>query len=77
MPDPDGLKRIVLTAGAVAGKARITVKGNGANLDPSLPLAAPVRVQLVHSGGASTCWDATFSTPTGNHGEIFNARSDP
>jgi CSLREA domain-containing protein len=74
---PDGLKKIVLTAGAVAGKARITVKGKGANLGLSLPLAAPVRVQLVHNGGAPTCWDATFSTSSGNHGEIFNARSDP
>ncbi len=75
--DPDGLKKIVLTAGAVAGKARIAVKGKGANLGLSLPLGAPVRMQLVHSGGAPTCWDATFSTSTGNHGEIFNARSDP
>jgi len=75
--DPDGLKKIVLTAGAVAGKARITVKGKGARLGLALPLAAPVRVQLVHSGGATTCWDATFSTSTRNNGEIFNARSDP
>ena len=75
--DPDGLKKIVLTAGAVAGKARITVKGKGANLGLALPLGAPVRVQLVHSGGAPSCWDATFSTSTGNHGDSFNARSDP
>jgi hypothetical protein len=75
--NPDGLKKIVLTARAVAGKARITVKGKGGNLGLSLPLAAPVRVQLVHSGGALTCWDATFSTSTGNRGDSFNARSDP
>jgi CSLREA domain-containing protein len=75
--DPDGLRKIVLSTGGAAGKAKITVQGKGANLGLSLPIAAPVRMQLVHSGGAPTCWDATFSTSTRNDGETFNARSDP
>jgi CSLREA domain-containing protein len=75
--DPDGLKKLVLTPGAAAGKAKIAVKGKGANLGLSLPLGTPVRVQLVHTGGAATCWDATFSTSTRNVGGTFGARSDP
>jgi CSLREA domain-containing protein len=73
----DGLKKIVLRPGAVAGKAKIMVKGRGGNLGLSLPLTAPVRAQLIHSDGVSTCWDAAFSTSIRNDGEIFSARSDP
>jgi len=77
--DPDGLKKLVLTAGALAGKARIRVKGKGANLGlplPPSPLTVPVRVQLVHSGGVAICWDATFSMSI-HRGGFFTARSDP
>jgi hypothetical protein len=72
---PDGLARIKLRAGG-AGKGKISVRGNGANLGlPSPPLSTPVRVQLKRSD-ASACWEATFSTPTKNDTTTFKARSD-
>jgi CSLREA domain-containing protein len=75
--DPDSLKKVVLKEGPT-GKAKITVKGAGANLDmPALPLAAPVLVQLVRLGAGPACWEATFSTSTRNDAEVFRARSDP
>jgi hypothetical protein len=40
----------------------------------ALPL--PVRVQLRRSG-ASTCWEAVYSTPLVNTSAQFKARSDP
>jgi CSLREA domain-containing protein len=75
--DPDGVRKVVLAGGAVAGRAKITLKAKGFGLGwHALPLAAPVRVQLLRNG-AATCWDATFSQFARNDGEIFNARSDP
>jgi len=63
-------------AGTSAGKGKIKVKGKGDNLSlPTLPLATPVRVQLVHT--TPNCWEATFSASTRNDGEIFKASSDP
>ena len=74
--DPDGLETVVLKPGASAGKAKITVKGKGANLAlPGLSLTTPVRVQVLRS--MSTCWEATFSAASRNDSEVFKARSDP
>jgi CSLREA domain-containing protein len=75
--EPNGIKKIVLMAGTSAGKARITVKGKGANLGlPALPLSIPVRMQLLRSG-APTCWEATFTAPRRNDAAGFDARSVP
>ncbi len=59
---PDGLKKLIAKPG-VAGKAKIVVKGGGADLGgtlgiPSLPLALPLRVQLQTMHGP--CWEATY-----------------
>jgi CSLREA domain-containing protein len=75
--DPDGVKRILLAGGDVAGKAKITLKAKGFGLGGHpLPFVAPVRVQLLRSG-AATCWDATFRQFARNDGKTFNARSEP
>src|SRR5262249_23963412 len=75
--DPDGLRKVVLKAGAAAAKARITVTGKGASLRMStLPLTLPVRVQLTRDL-TTTCWVATFSTSSRNTTATFTARSDP
>ncbi len=72
----DGISRIDLLAGA-AGKAKITVAGQGHALDlPALPLAAPLRVQL--QSGTGVCWEARYPA-TGvrrNDGRRFSARSE-
>ena len=59
---PDGIQKLILKEGLVAGKAKIILKGKGALLDdPTLPItASPVTVQLLN---ASTCWQATYSSP--------------
>ena len=70
----------MLKPGATAGKARIKLKGKGANLRmPALPLTTPVRLQLLrHTFNITqSCWDASFSTSARNDGERFSARSDP
>jgi len=46
------------------------------HLPLTLPLATPVRAQLLHASSA-TCWEARFSTSTRNDDEAFKARSDP
>jgi hypothetical protein len=44
----------------VANKAKIQLKGQGPALSPpALPLALPLRVQLVSAGGQ--CWESVFS----------------
>jgi hypothetical protein len=77
----DGLMQLKLTAGA-DGKAKIVVKGKGANLPVPAP-AGPglfaqdivVTVQLVNSDGM--CWEADFSAPAKkNNLTQFNDRSD-
>ncbi len=66
---PDGIFRLLLKSGP-AGKARLLVKGSGDNLpDPTLPLAVPVRAQVVNRDTA-VCWDATYSS-----GEVL--RNEP
>jgi CSLREA domain-containing protein len=74
---PDGVRKVVLAGGEVAGKAKITLKAS-ALFHGGLPLPAipPVRVQLLRSD-AATCWDATFSQLARNDGKSLNARSDP
>jgi uncharacterized repeat protein (TIGR01451 family) len=68
-----GLQKVQLKAGAV-GHGKIAVKGRGANLVlPTLPLTAPVRVQITHD---STCWDATYSNPLVDTASAFKAKSD-
>ena len=54
----DGVTQIRLTPGE-QGKAKISVKGRGANLPaPAIPLTAPVVVQLQATNGE--CWAATY-----------------
>jgi hypothetical protein len=72
---PDGLQDLTLRAG-VDGKARIAVKGKGANLStPALPIAhLPVTVQLTNRDGA--CWGATYSSTLKNGTTMLKAKSD-
>ena len=73
---PDGLAQIVLRAGD-AGRAKIGVKGRGANLHvPVFPLAPPVTVQLVRTDDGSACWEARFSSPSRNGAGAFLGKSD-
>ena len=72
---PDGLLKISLKAGP-AGRAKIAVRGKGANLRmPAPPFTTPVRVQLGRND-ASTCWEARFGTPVRNQADRFIASSD-
>lgn len=72
---PDGVQQLVLTDGAIAGKAKIVAKGKGVNVDmPTLPLAAPVRVQLKNTAGM--CWEAVYSTPGKNDASQLKAKAD-
>lgn len=72
---PDGVQQLVLSDGAVAGKAKIVAKGKGVNVDmPALPLAAPVRVQLKSTAGV--CWEAEYSMPSKNEATQLKAKSD-
>ncbi len=61
---PDGLSQILLKEGLAEGKAKILVKGKGANLPmPDLSqLQSPVIVQLRRTDG-SLCWGAVYSFP--------------
>lgn len=72
-----GIQRILLKAGAEPGKAKIKVKGKGANLGmTALPLSSPARVQVLRRF-TPMCWEATFGTPSRNDAEVFKAKSDP
>jgi cysteine-rich repeat protein len=73
---PDGITGLTLKEGLVAGKAKISVKGKGANLDtPPLPLAEPVVVQFRASTGV--CWETTHSSPPQkNDGLQYKDKSD-
>ena len=71
---PDGLQQVLLRSGP-ATKAKILVKGKGADLPmPGLPLTAPVTVQLKSESGV--CWQASYSTPQKNLPEQFRAKAD-
>ncbi|MEO6028623.1 MAG: hypothetical protein ABIR79_17295 [Candidatus Binatia bacterium] len=65
----------MLKAGA-AGKAQISVKGQGANLAlPTLPIAdLPITVQLTSSDGA--CFEAIYATTLQNGIDRLKARGD-
>jgi hypothetical protein len=69
---PDGLSVIVFRTGKAG---RIVVKGRGADLAmPSLPLTAPVAVQLRRTDGGA-CWESTIETPRVNSATRFQGRS--
>jgi hypothetical protein len=70
----EGVRRLVLKAGA--GKAKAKLKGDGALLTlPSIPLAQPVTVQLVNGRGA--CFESVFSAPAKrNAGGQFRDKAD-
>ncbi|TMA74933.1 MAG: hypothetical protein E6J77_23790 [Deltaproteobacteria bacterium] len=71
---PDGLARLVLTAGG-AGDASIAAISSGVNLRmPVLPLTPPVTVQL--QGANGQCWGATYSAPSVNDTGEFKAQTD-
>jgi hypothetical protein len=60
---PDGVARLRLQEGLVAGKAQIQLKATGSPLDdPALPFAQPVIVQL-HNAENGLCWEAVYSAP--------------
>ncbi len=71
---PNGVTSLKLRTGS-DGKAKITLKGKGAELDgPSLPLQTPVLVQVSNSLGE--CWEASYSTPRTNDSTQFKAKND-
>ena len=73
---PDGLSSVSLRAGA-AGRAEVVVKGRGARLDaPTLPLTAPVTVQLRKTDGSPPCWSATLDRVLRNRPHRFVARGE-
>ncbi len=73
---PDGITGLNLKEGLAPGKAKIGLKGKGANLDtPTLPLALPVIVQLRNSNGV--CFETTHSAPAQkNDGAQYKDKSD-
>jgi hypothetical protein len=57
------------------GQAAILLKGKGADLRmPTLPLTAPVTVQLQAASGQ--CWSASYSQAIANSAVGFRASSD-
>lgn len=55
----DGLQKATFKS-SLLGRAKMLIKGKGANLpDPTLPLTAPVTVQLVNDTPGA-CWEATY-----------------
>ena len=73
---PDGVQFILERSG-IATKAKIIVKGKGANLSmTTLPLTTPVTVQFKRTDAPTTCWQATYDTPIKNLPEQFKAKAD-
>jgi len=72
-----GIKKFTVSAGD-ARDSRIVMKAKGDGLPPlpSLPLALPLRVQLVASTGA--CWEAEYTSAgaTKNDAMQFSGRSE-
>jgi len=72
----DGIQKIVLQAG-VEGKAKVLVKGKGANLPdpPAGPLALPLTVQLVNNT-TSACFEGVYASTdvVANGAEKFKAK---
>ena len=73
---PDGIIKMSLKPGA-AGKAKILVHGKGSLL-PFVPgpavVPVPLRVQLQAENGH--CWEARYTGPSVNDGELFRAKSE-
>ena len=60
---PNGIAKLDLRAGD-AGRARITVKGKGANLGlPVLPLKQQPSAVVELLNTAGVCWEARFLAP--------------
>ncbi len=73
---PNGLTFLLAKTG-VAGKSKLIVKGKGANLAmTTLPLIAPVTVQLKRNDAPTVCWQAKYSNPSKNLSEQFKAKAD-
>ncbi len=75
---PNGIQKMTLREGLAPGKAKIIVKGRGANLPmPALgSLTGPVDVQLRRSTGG-LCFGATYSAPfQKNDGVTFKDKAD-
>jgi cysteine-rich repeat protein len=71
---PDGLAHLLLRPGDV-GKARIVGRGGGPLLSrPTLPLAPPLKMRMVRSGGP-TCFEADFDDALRNDAKVLRARS--
>jgi len=71
---PNGIVTLVLKSGA-DGKAKISLKGKGAELDaPALPLVLPVVMQV--SNNVGQCWEATYSNALENTAARFKAKDD-
>jgi glucose/arabinose dehydrogenase len=73
----EGIRKIVLKAGDVQGKAKIVLKGSGALLPslPAVPVPDPLRVQLINSD--DECWEASFSAPARKNADsVFKDTSD-
>jgi hypothetical protein len=69
---PNGVDKVVLRAG-LDGKAKVQLKGKGANLPAlPLPLTLPATVQLQSESGQ--CWQGTFTTSTVSDDTQFKAR---
>ena len=74
----DGIKQILLKGGE-AGKAKILLKGQGANLNltsSTLPLSevGAVTVQLSNTQN-SNCWASAFPPATKNTDGLFKAKN--
>jgi len=74
----DGIKRVKLQERQPTD-VRLGVEARGENLYlPTLPMLGPVSVQLqISDGTASSCWGATYSTPSRNFTLQYRAVSDP
>lgn len=72
---PAGIKQLQVVATS-AGTASVKLTGSGPSLPlPSLPLSAPVTVQVQATNG--TCWNAVFyDLVTRNDAATFTARAD-
>ena len=72
-----GITRVKVKSGA-QGKARVEVRGEGANVSiPDLPATLPVSVQLLVSDGSRTeCWATTFNSTTKNDPEDVRAKDE-
>ena len=69
---PDGLQKIVLKA-SETDRAKIIVTGSRDNLQPSLPLGLPLRVQLQSATGL--CWETVFDVARKNDIRTFSAKT--